>query len=87
MVNVALVVEELPQTSVAVNTTVALPVAPHRSLKAVKSLLHVTLLQASVAVAPPLEANHAFSSALLPKPSQDTVKPEAGVSIEGAVVS
>ena len=42
MVNVAVVELVLPQASVAVKVTVALPVAPQSSLRAVKSLDHVT---------------------------------------------
>ena len=49
MVNVAVVLVALPQSSVAVKVTVAAPVAPQSSLKAAKSLLQVTPLQASVA--------------------------------------
>ena len=42
MVNVAVVDVLSPQSSVAVKVTVAAPVAPQRSLRDVKSLLHVT---------------------------------------------
>ena len=42
IVKVAVVLLVLPQASVAVKVTVALPVAPQSSLKAMKSLLHVT---------------------------------------------
>ena len=47
----------------AVKVTVATPVAPQRSDRAVKSLVIVTVPQSSLAVDPPLLANHAFSSA------------------------
>ena len=73
IVNVAVVVAVLPHASVAVKITVALPVAPQSSLNAVKLLLQVTPLHASVAVAPPLLASHAFSAAVLPAPSHSTV--------------
>ena len=53
IVNVAVVLLLLPQSSVAVKVTVAAPVAPQSSLKESKSLLHVTLLQATGAIAPP----------------------------------
>ena len=53
IVNVAVVLLLLPQSSVAVKVTMAEPVAPQSSLKVSKSLLHVTLLQASDAIAPP----------------------------------
>ena len=53
IVKVAVVEMELLHASVAVNLTVAAPVAPQRSLKAVKSCVQVTLLQASIATAPP----------------------------------
>ena len=87
MVNVAVVEVALLQSSVAVNVTVALPVAPQSSLNAVKSLLQVTLLQTSLAAAPPLESNHAVKAAVLPAPSHSTVSFEAAVSIVGLVVS
>jgi hypothetical protein len=44
IVNVAVVETVSPQSSVAVKVTVAAPVAPQRSLRAVKSLDHVTPL-------------------------------------------
>ena len=53
IVNVAAVLLALPQSSVAVNVTVAEPVAPQSSLKPSKSLLQVTSLHTSDAVAPP----------------------------------
>ena len=62
MVKVAVVWLVLPHSSVAVKVTVATPVAPHKSLRLVKSLVMVTVPQSSFAVAPPLLANHAFSS-------------------------
>ena len=49
MVNVADVVLVFPQASVAVHVTRAEPVAPHPSLSAVKSLVMVTVPQASSA--------------------------------------
>ena len=87
MVKVALVLVALPQSSVAVNVTVADPVAPHSSLSAVKSWLQITLPQMSLAMASPLPANHAFNSSLLPAPSHSTTKSEAATSMLGAVVS
>ena len=42
IVNVAVVLLLLPQSSVAVKVTVAMPVAPQSSLNASKSLLQVT---------------------------------------------
>src|SRR5678809_981377 len=42
MVKEAVVEEAFPQASLAVNVTVALPVAPHRLESEVKSLLQVT---------------------------------------------
>ena len=83
MVNVALVVLVLPHSSLAVNITVALPVAPHPSVSAVKLFVHVTLLHASLADAPPLEANHAVNAAPFPDPSHCTVISDAGVVIAG----
>ena len=77
MVNVAVVVLTLSQSSVAVKVTVTEPVAPQSSLKPAKSLLHSKLLQLSVAEAPPLLSNHALSAAMLPMPSHSTVSSEA----------
>ena len=87
MVNVPDVVVALPHASVAVKVTVAAPVEPHKSLRALKSLLQVTSPHTSVACAPPLLANQAVSAALLPEPSHSTVWSEAAVSMLGAVVS
>ena len=87
IVNVAVVLLLLPQASVAVKVTVAMPEAPQASLKASKSLLQVTPLQASEAAAPPFEASHAFNASLLPAPSHSTVRLEASRSMVGAVVS
>ena len=87
IVNAATEVIEFPQSSVAVKITVAPPVAPQSSLKALKSLLHVTFPQASEAEAPPFEASHELSSAALPAPSHSTEMLIASSSIIGAVVS
>ena len=67
--------------------TVAVPVAPQPSLKAVKLCVQVTLPPTSVAEAPPLEASHALSWAVLPAPSVSTVELEASGLIAGGVVS
>src|SRR5205085_1490150 len=87
IVNVAEVLDALPQSSVAVNVTVALPVLPQPSLRPPKLLLHDTALQTSFAVAPPFEASHAFNAARLPPPSHSTVMPDADVVTDGAFVS
>ena len=87
IVNVAVVLLLLPQSSVAVKVTVAMPVAPQSSLKASKSLLQVTSLHASDAMAPPLLASHPSRSAALPAPSHSTVASMAAMSMAGAVVS
>src|SRR5436190_21443 len=87
IVKVAEIMLVFPHASVAVNVTVANPVAPQSSLNVVKSLLKVTPLHASDAAAPPLEANHAASCAAFPPPSHSTVMSDAGVSIVGSVVS
>jgi uncharacterized protein (DUF736 family) len=87
IVNVAVVLVALPHESVAVNVTVAAPVAPQPSLKPVKLFVHLTPLHTSLALAPPLLANHAANAAVLPCPSQATVKSDASVSIVGAIVS
>ena len=86
IVNVAVVLDSFPQSSVAVNSTVAAPVAPHKSERASKLFDQVTLPQTSEAVAPPLFANQACKAAVLPSPSHSTVISEAGV-ISGLVVS
>ncbi len=87
MVKVAVVEVALPQSSVAVNVTVAEPVAAHSSLRASKSLDHVTALQTSLAIAPALFANQAFNASKLPAPSHSTVSSIAETSMDGAVVS
>jgi hypothetical protein len=87
IVNVAVVLVALPHESVAVNVTVAAPVAPQPSLKPVKLFVHLTPLHTSLALAPPLLANHAANAAVLPCPSHATVKSDASVSIVGAIVS
>ena len=87
IVNVAVVLLLLPQSSVAVKVTVAAPVAPQSSLNPSKSLLHVTPLHASDAIAPPLLASHASKSAALPAPSHSTVAFIASTSMDGSVLS
>jgi hypothetical protein len=87
IVNVAVRELSLPHASVAVNVTVAEPVAPHKSLSAVKSFVHVTSLQASVATAPPYVSNQFWSSAALPAPSHSTVRLLGFVVMVGRVVS
>ena len=52
-VTVAVVVVALPQSSVAVNVTVAEPVFPQRSERLVKSFVQVVFPQRSAAAAPP----------------------------------
>jgi len=74
MVKVAEVVEVFPHSSDTVNVTVAEPVAPHKSDNVVKSLLHITFPQLSVAKAPPFEASHAVNWAVFPMPSQSTAR-------------
>ncbi len=69
------------------NVTVAAPVAPQSSERAVKSWLQVTAPQLSSAAAPPLLASQAFSSAALPAPSHSTVWSAAAVVMIGAIVS
>ena len=77
----------LPQSSVAVNVTEAVPVLPQLSLRASKLLDQVTLEQASEAEAQPLEANQAARASALPFPSHSTVASAAAIVIVGAVVS
>jgi len=87
IVNVAVEEVALPQASVAVNVTEAVPVFPQASLSAVKLFVQVTLEHISEAAAPPFEANQAVKAAVLPFPSHSTVAFAAAVSIVGAVVS
>ena len=87
IVNVAVVELLLSQSSVTVNVTVTVPVAPQSSLKPSKSLLHSMLLQLSVAEAPPLLSNHAFRASRFPAPSHSTVWFDAIGSITGATAS
>ena len=71
MVNVAVHVLSLPQSSSAVKVTVAAPVSAQRSLRVVKSWVIVTSLsQLSVAVA---LARKDARSASFPAPSHSTV--------------
>ena len=76
----------LPQSSVAVKVTVAVPVAPQSSLKASKSLLQVTSLHASDAMAPPLLAASVKVSCVA-RAVHSTVASMAAMSMAGAVVS
>ena len=73
IVKVAVLEEALPQASVAVKVTDALPVDPQRSESDEKLFVQETPEHASDAVAPPLEANQAVSAAELPAPSHSTV--------------
>src|SRR5688572_1749855 len=86
ILKVATVEEALPQSSVAVKVTVALPVAPHGLESPLKLLLQVTPEQISEAAAPPLLESQLLRALLLPTPLHSTVKSEAAV-IAGGVVS
>ena len=81
MVNVADVVEEFPHSSVAVKTTVSLPVPPHELFNPLELFVQVTLPQSSLAEAPPLSANQVVKSFEFPHAD---VKSFAGVSMLGA---
>ena len=75
-----------PQSSVAVNVTWTFPVAPQvPSIKEVKLLDHVILLQSSVTEALPFAVSHACNSSVLPSPSHSTVRFEDWILITGAV--
>ena len=87
MVKVAEEVTVLPQSSLAVKMTVALPVAPHPSLNATKSLVQVMVPHSSSAVAPPLLVNQLLKAAVFPAPSHSTVWSVAPAVRVGAVVS
>ena len=77
----------MPQASVAVKVTVALPVSPQSSLRPVKSLLHSTAPQISVAIAPPLLPSQFSILIVLPTPSHSTTKSEDSKFKVGDVVS
>ena len=66
IVNVAVVVLILPQSSVAVNVTKVEPLVPQLPVKSpTKSFVHtIGSLHTSVAVAPPLLFNHACKAVL-----------------------
>ena len=75
-------------SSVAVKVTVAEPVMPQSSLKAIKLLVQVTPAQLSEAApVTPIEANQSLISVVFPLPSHSTVKSEASTSIVGGVAS
>ena len=61
----------------AVKITVAAPVAPHKSLSAVKLFVHTTAEQSSPAMAPPWVESQVFKAAVLPIPSHSTVRSDA----------
>ena len=69
IVNVAVVDAEFPHPSVAVNVTVAVPVAPQSSDSSLKLFDQPTAEQSSVAVAPPCVANQLLRSSRFPFPS------------------
>ena len=83
----AVVEDGLPQASVAVKVTEAVPVEPQSSLNPSKLLVQVTSEHVSLETAPPLEANHAAKASWFPWPSHSTVAFEACVEIVGLVVS
>ena len=87
IVNVAVVVLVFPQPSVTVNVTVADPVAPQVSDKAVKSLDQEIAEQSSEAEAPALEFNQSCKAVSFPKPSHSTFKSPASIVIVGAILS
>ena len=86
IVNVAVVETELFEGSVAVKVTLAEPVTPQPSLKAIK-LLDQTMPQASDAIAPPLLPSQVFKAAVFPAPSHSTVRSLAEVVMVGELLS
>ena len=88
LLNVAVVVVELPQPSVAVKVTVADPVSPQPPESEVKLLVQIISEQSSVAVAPPFVFNQfwIFSVALL-SILHSIIWSEAEIVITGGVVS
>ena len=87
IVNVALVVMEFPQASLAVKVTFTEPVSPQSSLSELKLLDQVTSPQPSVAEAPPLEASQSLRSVKLPVPSHSTDRSFAPLSKVGGIRS
>ena len=88
IVKVAMVVDSLPQSSVALKMTSTAPLPAQVIPRPVKLLLQVMSLQSSSASpAPPLDANQADRSPVLPRPSHSTVTSVAGLKMAGAVVS
>jgi hypothetical protein len=84
-VNVAEVVAEFPQASVAVKITVT---AAEQSAEMVEKLfVQVTSEHVSVATAPPLLASQSVIAVPFPVPSHSTVRFEACVVITGGVTS
>lgn len=78
-------VAAFPHASVAVKITVT---AAEQSLdNALKLFVHVTVEQASFATALPWLANQLFSADWFPVPSHCTIRFEACVVIDGAVMS
>ena len=88
LLNVAVVVAEFPQPSVAVKVTVAEPVSPQPSESVEKLWDQITPEQLSAALAPPFVANQVIKSSVTP-PSilHSMVWSEAAVVITGGVVS
>ena len=80
IVNVAVVLLLLPQSSVAVKVTVAMP--SHPVTTQCREVIAPSHVAASVrGIAPPLLASHASRSALLPEPSHSTVA--SGSHVDG----
>ena len=85
MVNVAVVVLVLPQSSVALKITRSRRVVGQRASVDRSESLQVTSPQLSVAVAPPLFAIHVSNAVTLPAPSHSTVSSIASVTIGGVL--
>ena len=81
MLNVADVVAEFPQASLAVKVTVVEPVPPHKGVIEMKLLLQLTVLQLSIATTPACELNQ-VASELLVSDEQSTDKlPALGLRV------
>ena len=87
MVKVAVEEAAFPQASVAVKVTALAPVSPQRLLKLVKLFVQVTLLQVSLAVAPPLLASQAENRPVRSPPVHSTELSAAATTMIGAVLS
>ncbi len=84
IINKAVVLLELPHSSVAIKETVVEPDNPQSGSKFPIIVFQVMLPHASVAVAPPLSFNHILNALEFPDPSHSTISFDTVVVIIGA---